>query len=89
MEFFYDEEADGIEAVGSDRASSAVRFRVNGRNIDISGMQAGALVGLYTLDGVAVATANAAADGRASIGVPASGIYVLKAGDASFKIRTP
>lgn len=89
LEFFYDEESDGIETVSSGNNSSAVRFRVNGRTIDISGLKTGDDVVLYALDGTVVVSATSNDDGRASITVPGGSAvtYVLKAGEASFKIR--
>lgn len=90
LEFFYDEEADGIESVSSGSNSSTVRFSMNGRTIDISGLKTGDDAVLYALDGTMVVSAKSNADGRASITVPGASTvtYVLKVGDASFKIIT-
>jgi hypothetical protein len=90
LEFFYDEEADGIETVPAEGSSSTVRFRVTGRTIDVSGLKAGEEVVLYALDGTIVASAKSHAEGRTSITVPEGSAmtYVLKAGEASFKIKT-
>ena len=90
LEFFYDEEADGIETIPAEGNASTVRFRVTGRTIDVSGLKAGEEVVLYALDGTIVASAKSRAGGRTSMTVPEGSAmtYVLKAGEVSFKIRT-
>lgn len=87
--FSYVPEVDAVEELGND-SPSAVRFRMNGRRIEVSGLKAGDGVGLYTIDGQTMDTATASDRGRATLGIPGAmpgAIYVLKAGDASFKIR--
>ena len=44
---------------------------------------------LYSPSGILMATATATADGRAKIDLPTSqAIYILKVGEATFKLRT-
>ena len=89
IQFVYIEDADikNVEADGDNHRR--IRFAMNARGIDVSGLAAGEAVMLCTLDGVQIVTAKAGLDGKAYLvlptGAPGS-IYLLKAGNDAFKI---
>ena len=59
--------------------------------LQMNGLQAGESVKVYSLDGKLLHAATAAADGGAHISISRNQpgtVYVIKAGNASFKVRT-
>ena len=87
ISFFYDDTVNGINDVTID--SGRVRFAIEGRQIHITGLQHGETVSLYHLDGRQLKSVKALADGTARMDISGSQglVYVLKAGDTSFKLR--
>ena len=66
-----------------------VRLCQTERGIDVTGLAPHTTVALYSPSGILMATATATADGRAKIDLPTSqAIYILKVGEATFKLRT-
>ena len=85
MEFFSDENVDGLVPLKDD---GTIRFTIDNRCIRVTGLEDGDHVELYTLDGKAVATAKSGIDGQAKIELPvAQTVYILKAGETTFKVR--
>lgn len=71
--------------------SGGLRVMQMADGFDISGLQKGETVMLYTLDGRLVNSATASANGNVRLRLPVSRsgtAYIVKAGKASFKIRT-
>jgi hypothetical protein len=62
-------------------------FRTVGNQLVISGLDANTPVVLYSTDGRLLVAAKASARGEVSIGIPAVGVIVVKAGKYSFKIH--
>ena len=89
IQFVYIEDADIRNVEADDDNHRRIRFAMNARSIDVSGLAAGEAIVLCTLDGVQITTARAGADGKACLvlptGAPGS-IYLLKAGNEAFKI---
>jgi hypothetical protein len=59
--------------------------------LQLNGLQASEAVKIYSLDGKLLYAATASPDGSAHIGISRNQpgtVYVIKAGNASFKIRT-
>ena len=59
--------------------------------LQMNGLQAGETVKVYSLDGKLLYAATASPDGSAHIGISRNQpgtVYVIKAGNASFKVRT-
>lgn len=62
-------------------------FRTVGNQLVISGLDANTPVALYSTDGRLLVAAKASTRGEVSIGIPAVGVIVVKAGKYSFKIH--
>lgn len=77
-------EYDAVESVESS-VSQSVAY--DGETIRVSGIQAGAAVSVYSLDGKLMISAKADADGAASFSVAAlpSGAYIVRAANNTFK----
>lgn len=74
-----------LTSAGVDAAVvSATAISVNGRILTLSGEE-GTHYGVYTTDGKTVATGSLT-DSSVDIELPAAGIYVVKAGNASMKV---
>ena len=74
-----------IEAVPED---SQAQINLDGEQLVINGLQAGAAVSIFDLQGKLLRQAILSADGHLSLslgGLP-TGVYVIKAGDMSYKI---
>ena len=87
ISFFYDNTVIGINDTPTNYGN--VRFSIDGRRIRITGLQNGEMVSLYHLDGRLVNSVKAARDGTTLMDLTGSQglVYVLKAGNSSFKIR--
>lgn len=73
----------------TDIRRDAVRYSVSQSALSVEGLEAGARLAVYTQGGVLLSSATSAADGKASVsmsGLP-KGVYIIKAGDKSFKIQ--
>jgi len=79
----------GDEVGVADIRKDAVRYSVTPSEVKAEGMNAGDRLAVYTQGGVLLASATSAADGRASVSVSGlpKGVYIVKAGDKSFKIQ--
>lgn len=77
--------ASGIERITTTEPRAAFAFG----NASFEGMQAGAPVTVYTLDGRTVATAKADSEGRATVSMSGlqQGVYIIRTPNKSFKIK--
>lgn len=85
---FMDVSATSISKV---KTNANLRVMTTTNGLDISGLQNGETVMLYTLDGKLVNSATASANGNVLLRMPShkSGTaYIVKVGKASFKVRT-
>lgn len=76
----------GIETVNATDAN-ALRFGITSTTLTVDGLDNGARVDLYTVNGVLAASAVAGADGHVSLALDAlvPGVYVVAAQGKSFK----
>lgn len=81
----YREGFDGVDDVAADTAT-AFAVATDGRRVLVSGAQAAATVTVYAIDGTEVAAKTADAAGNAAFDIPASGIYIVRAGSAATKV---
>lgn len=86
LEFFYDDSVEAIETAKTDNIT--VRFVVHESTIDISGLNEGERIELFTLDGKSILATEASALGTVQVTVPGGGVYILQTSHASFKILT-
>lgn len=82
---FEKDSSTGIERITTTEPRAAFTFG----NASFEGMQAGATVTVYTLDGKVVAAAKADGEGRASISMSGlqRGVYIIRTPNKSFKIK--
>lgn len=79
--------ASEVTAINGTKVGN-IAFSVNGNEITASGLKGGESLEVYGIDGKAIATASVGADGTAAVNISAlgSGIYVVKAGNKSYKV---
>ena len=77
-----DEVLAAITGIESDAADT---FAVSGREVSIAGAPAGTITA-FDVTGRSVVSAMVDTDGTATFTIPATGIYILRAGSASAKI---
>lgn len=85
----YDEmEVTGINVV-KDSTADPNRLQFSFGEASFEGLQSGALVSVYTIDGKMIARVKADHDGRASISLSSlpSGVYILRTPSKAFKIK--
>lgn len=74
-----------------DIVNSSLRVKVLDGQLAISGLQGGASVSVYALDGQLISVFKASANGDANVslqGVAAGGVCIVKCGGGAFKVRT-
>lgn len=73
-----------VEALEAD----VVRYFIADGQLVVSGLEAGAVVSVYTVDGTLLVSRSAGTDGKVSLALPKSqnGIFVVKANNQTFKI---
>ncbi|SES68698.1 T9SS type A sorting domain-containing protein [Prevotella sp. kh1p2] len=78
----------GIESVATEPSVGEVRPTIAFGEASFRGLRAGAAVTVYTIDGRAVKTVKADAEGNASValGDLEQGVYILRAGGQSIKV---
>lgn len=83
--FKIDPKFDSVETLESD--GTAVRFTLTRTEVSVSGLEPGAQVTLYSLDGAKIVAAKAAADGTLTISTQSlpKGVYTVVAPKHSFK----
>lgn len=85
---FMDVSATKIDAL---KAEGNLCVQLTDEGLQLNGLQASEGVKVYSLDGKLLYAATASPDGSAHIGISRNQpgtVYVIKAGNASFKIRT-
>ena len=85
---FMDVSATKIDAL---MAEGNLCVQLTDEGLQLNGLQASEAVKIYSLDGKLLYAATASPDGSAHIGISRNQpgtVYVIKAGNASFKIRT-
>ena len=68
--------------------ADVVRYFIADGQLVVSGLEAGAVVSVYTVDGTLLVSRSAGTDGKVSLALPKSqnGIFVVKANNQTFKI---
>ena len=68
--------------------TAKTQFSIAGANVNATGLNAGQVVNVFSVNGTKVATAKADAEGNATVSLPSKGAYIVNTGKITYKIAT-
>ena len=68
--------------------TAKTQFSIAGANVNATGLNAGQVVNVFSINGTKVATVKADAEGNAIVSLPSKGAYIVNTGKITYKIAT-
>ena len=68
--------------------TAKTQFSIAGANVNATGLNAGQVVNVFSVNGTKVATVKADAEGNATVSLPSKGAYIVNTGKITYKIAT-